>query len=472
MNAEEYTFSTQPYAHQLTAFRRSADARAYAYLMEMGTGKTKVAIDNIAYLWESGSIDCALIVAPNGVHRQWIAEQLPLHLPPRINHRAFVHSAGKPFPAWPSKPDAKTLTVVALNVEALSHKRGQDIVRALVRGHGRRLMIVVDEASRIKSPNAIRTEALVKLGRQAGFRRALTGTPVTQGLHDLWSVFQFLDPAILETPSFTAFKREYCEVEPVPGRAAAWMTRIVGYKNQDDLFRRIAPSSYAVKKEDCLDLPPKVYTTRETRLSPEQRQHYTSLRDLTLTQMDDGTIVSPVNALEKLMRLQQVVCGQLLDADLPCPRFSDAADAVEEAGPALVWCRFRADVRRMAEELKSRGVPFVTHTGDTPMKDRADAIAAFMDGRARVFLATTASGGIGLNLTRATCCIYFSNDFSAERRWQSEDRAHRIGQTSRVTYVDIVAPGTIDRKILGALRAKKNVSDLSMASLRELIAED
>jgi len=464
-----YDFHTPPYDHQRRAFEMSKDMRSFAYLMDMGTGKTKVALDVAAYLRERDLIDCVLVLAPKGVHAQWINEQLPAHWPPRVGHRPWLYLNGRKPPEWVLDRNDGYLRIVAMNIESLSYATGPAILKSLVRVHGMRMLIIVDEASRIKNPGASRTKVLQRLSQYVKYKRILTGTPVTQGLQDLYAPFQFLEYGCLGVSNYMSFRNRYCETEHPPGQHPR-AVKIIGYKNQDDLMRRVAKLAFQIKKEECLDLPDKVYVTRTVELSPEQRTHYLALKKEMLTFLDSGEVVSPLNALDAMIKLQQVVCGYLGDQDLPCPRVNDCCDVVEEAGKTIVWCRFKRDVYRLAKELAKRGIGYVIHTGDQTTPLREEAKRLFMtDPATRVFLATAASGGIGLNLTAATTVVYYSNDFSAETRWQSEDRAHRIGQTQKVTYVDLVAPGTIDRQILGALRAKESISKFAYDKLRSII---
>jgi SNF2 family DNA or RNA helicase len=469
----DFTFHTKPYAHQLEAFARSRNEASFALLMEMGTGKSKVTCDNIAYLREQDKIDCAVILAPKGVHTQWINEQLPTHFPPRIPRKDWLFFSHKNPPAWLFQRNPSELIVVSMNLESMSHDSGKTFLKSLLREHGLRTFVAVDESSRIKTPGATRTKTLRNLRHLIGYRRILTGTPITQGLQDLYAQFGFLDPAIIGVPSFEGFRARYCVTEaPRARNVSPHAYRIVGYQNVEELLERVGRASYSVAKSDCLDLPDKVYVTREVEMSPVQQTHYKALKKHALTVLDSGDVVSPQNALELLLRLQQVVCGHVQGQMInPCPRITVLGDVVEEAGKTIVWSRFKADVARICEELRSRRLKYVVHTGDTPSEERADVIKQFQtDPDTRVFVATAASGGIGLNLTQATTVVYYSNAFSLELRLQSEDRAHRIGQTQHVTYVDLVSPNTIDTRIVSALRGKQDVASMAIDTLRGIIA--
>lgn len=469
----DFRFQTHPYAHQLEAFLRSKDAPVFAYIMDMGTGKSKVTVDNMAYLHEIGEIDLGVILAPKGVHAQWVHEQFPKHWPQRLAMRSWLFYSHKKPPSWVFDRRPNQMSIVCMNIESMSHDSGKQFLRKLLQTHGNRSFLAVDESSRIKTPNATRTKTLRTLGRQAGYRRILTGTPVTQGLQDLYAQYAFLDPDIIGVSTYEGFKQRYCDLERPHGRNVPVNAYVItGYRNTEELLSRVGRVSFSVTKDECLDLPPKVYMTREVEMSDVQARHYKDLKKHALTVLQSGELVTPMNALEMLLRLHQIVCGHLKgELITPCPRVTALGDVVEEAGKTIVWSRFKVDIHRICAELQRRGIEHVVHTGDVDTKDREVAIKRFMeDPNVRAFVATTDSGGIGLNLTAATTVVYYSNAFSLEKRLQSEDRAHRIGQTKSVTYVDLVTPDTVDTRIVDALKAKQDIASMALETLRATVA--
>jgi SNF2 family DNA or RNA helicase len=217
-----------------------------------------------------------------------------------------------------------------------------------------------------------------------------------------------------------------------------------------------------IRKEECLDLPEKQYVRRPVNLTPDQKRHYERMKSDMLAELDDGTVVEAADAIVRMGKLQQITCGQLIDAegeihDLPTNRLAVTRDVIEESGGrAIVWCRFRRDITRLEEFL---GAQFRvgTYFGDTPSDERRRLV---QPGAVDVLVANPASAGTGLNLTHFDTCIYYSNSFSASDRWQSEDRIHRIGQKNRCLYVDLVGRGTIDHAILASLSRKRDTADL------------
>jgi len=488
----DYVYQTTPYAHQHEAFMLSRDLKTFALLAEMGCGKTKIIIDNAAYLYERGIIDALLVIAPNGVHRNWVVNELPVHLPTRIPHRAMFWSASPTREQTQQRrkllqsPDLQALSVVAMNVEAFSRKgKALEFANAFLAAN--RCMLVVDESTTIKNMGyrngrgVKRTGNIMAMAELAPYRRIMTGTPVSNSPLDLFPQFYFLSPKILGFTSFTAFRARYAELlkegNPLLRHIQAKARRpgfvqVVArdkegrpqYKNLEELRRKIAPHSFQITKAECLDLPPKIYEQRYVALSPEQERLYEELSARLRADLREGGEITAAMAITRLMRLQQVLGGFVTPdgARAPLalpggnPRLEALLQVLEEApGKVIIWARFRAELQAIANALEGA----VEYHGGVAQDDRQEAVRAFQEDEAvRYFVAQPHSGGYGLTLTAATTVVYYSNDFSLEVRLQSEDRCHRIGQHSPVTYVDLVAPGTVDEKIREALRMKKDVA--------------
>lgn len=476
--ADAFAYKTPPFAHQRKAFLASRDARCFALFMEMGTGKTKVGIDTAAYLFSEGEIDTLMITAPNGVHRQWIREQIPEHLPDWVKRRSCAYQSSqtqkfrKELEHTLAAPEDE-LCIVSFHVDAFSTELGVKTAEKILTT--RRVLWIVDESTRIKSPKAERTKRIIALGALAQYRRIMSGAPITQGVEDLYTQFRFLNHNILGHNTFTTFRNQYCLTRPIP-RAAYGAVKIIGYQNLDLLKEKIEPYSFRVTKAECLDLPPKTYMRHEVELTAEQKRLYKDMKNELLAQLDDGTVITAPIAAVALMKLQQIICGHVRpDPDgkyvrIDSNRVEAAMDLIELAqGKVIVWCRFTADVELLIEALGKRGIDYVEYTGRISNDDRTLAIEKFRnDPACKVFLANPQAGGTGLNLAVASTAIYYSNDFNADTRWQSEDRIHRIGQDKNAVYIDIVAPGTIDAGILAALKKKKNVAD-NVLDVKELL---
>jgi len=469
-----YKFKYEPYAHQLEVLERSWDKEYYALFMDMGTGKSKVLIDTIAMLYDKGGINSALIVAPKGVYKNWERKELPMHLPDHINAKIITWSPEKTKKKQEELDQlfelTDDLTIFLVNVEAFSSKRGKDIANAFVKSHI--TLLAVDESTTIKSKSASRTKSLIKLAKEARYRRILTGSPVTQSPMDLFTQCEFLEPECLGHSSFWTFQNRYARMVR-RSLGAHSFNQIVGYQNLDELNTLLNPFSYRVRKEDCLDLPDKVYIKRAVELSVEQRNVYQQLRNNALALLENGGMITAPTALTEILRLQQVCSGyaKLEDGSvttLPSKKLPELMSVLEETdGKVIIWANFTHDLEQIYEEIKEKygwGVGELFY-GATETEERQNIVERFQDPNSplKYFIGQPRTGGYGLTLTEAHTVVYYSNGYDLEVRLQSEDRAHRIGQTNKVTYIDIVAENTVDEKILKALRNKIDISTQVLA---------
>jgi len=409
------------------------------------------------------------VVAPKGVIPNWVPE-IEAHLPPRIEREVVLWNPSLSKKRRDELNELYTksskLKFLLMNVEAFSTKKGTDVAELFVNRF--KTFMVIDESTTIKNRRAKRTKALCAVGRGAVYRRILTGSPVTRSPLDLFSQMAFLDPKILGFSSYYAFQGRYSIVSRRTMGAHSF-NQVVGFRRLEELADKLSAHSYRVKKEDCLDLPDKVYTKREIALTPEQKRAYDQMKKLALARLDSGELSTTKNVLTQIMRLQQICCGNLTDDDgaiheLPSNRIKELLDLCEEVqGKAIIWATWTMDIRSIADALRDRyGVQAVaTLHGETPDSDRQQIVENFQDRQSELcfLVGHPKTGGYGLTLTAASTVIYYSNSYDLELRVQSEDRAHRIGQTNKVTYVDLIVPGTIDEKIVKSLRAKINVAD-------------
>ena len=455
----DFIFKTQPYDHQLKAFYLSRDKDAFALLMEQGTGKTKVGIDNAAYLYGQGKITALVVIAPNGVHRNWLNKEIPAHMPEWCPHKSVYYYSGmgakdtEKFNELMLAEDC--LKIFSFNCEAFVSKTAVALMNRIILANS--VMLVVDESSRIKTPGAKRTKLITKFGKMVKYRRIMTGTPVTKGPEDVFSQFRFLDPNILGYDSFSSFKSRYCIMGGYEQK------QFVAYQNVDELTSSIEGHSFRVLKKDCLDLPEKIYQRHTVELSKKQRKIYDQLRNDFVTELEGESLSAP-EAITRLLRLQQIICGWFPTEDETVAiedkntRLSALLDLLPDIEcKVIIWARFKRDIKAIGAAL---GAEAVSYYGDVSNDDRVVAVERFQeDPSVRYFIGQPQSGGIGLTLTAAECAIYYSNSFDLETRMQSEDRCHRIGTKNNVTYIDFESPKTIDTKIINALRSKKNLAD-------------
>lgn len=472
----DYEHKTTPYAHQAKTLQASWSQTNWAYFMEMGTGKSKVCIDNAAMLYERGEIDTFIVAAPKGVYRNWANLEIPAHMPDRVREGSLV-AMWKPNPTKALKSDLASfaepstggLRMLMINIEALSTAKGQRYLEAVL--HASKALLAIDESTAIKSPQASRSKALIKLAPLAKYRRILTGFPVTQSPLDLWAQCRFLDGNLLGDcgNNFFQFQYRYAIMNKRTMGAHSF-NQIVGYRNLDELSDRLKVFSSRVMKDDCLDLPSKIYTQRTVVMTADQERIYNDLKKYALAHIEDQEYMTATNVMTQLLRLQQVLSGHTKSdsgevIEIKDNRLNEMMECLAETdGKAIIWSRFRYDVKRIAAALAKEHGPrsVVTYFGDTSDEERSEAIERFQNGEARFFVGNPQTGGYGITLTAATLVIYFANSFDLAVRMQSEDRAHRIGQNKHVTYIDLIADGTIDKQIVQALRSKMDIASKVM----------
>lgn len=487
-----YEPKTSFFNHQRIALRAGWDKPGYGFLMEMGTGKSKVCVDNWCILREYDKIDCVLILAPKGVYNNWYVKEIPFHMPDRLRSQTMMHiwtgghsSKEKDALKALMKP-SKHLRIFIVNTEAVSASaRVYEFIEQFVKSG--RCMLVVDEASTMKNPQAIRTKKIIKIARLCNYRRIATGSPVTRSPLDLWSQFEILYPNCLGYKSFYTFRSRFAVMEQ-KSFGPKKVDIVVAFRDVDVLSKLIAEHAFVVRKEDCLDLPPKMYETRYIQLTEEQQRLYTELKNFAATEIEAGEFVSTQQVITMLLRLHQIVCGHVVSENgdqytIPTNRLDVLEEIVTEtSGKNIVWCQYRKDVDLVVERLEQMGRKVVRYDGGTSQDDRQKAIFRFQGEsngvlcpereQADDFVGTPHAGGYGITLTAASTVIYYSCGYDLEKRMQSEDRAHRIGQTKSVLYLDLVAKGTVEEKIIQALHKKESLANLIMdgpARVRDLL---
>ncbi len=467
----KYKFKLKPYAHQLTALEKSWNRDTFAYFMEMGTGKTKVLIDNLSMLYDKGKVDGALIVAPKGVVGTWYNQELPAHLPDHIENVTVL---------WQSNINKKQqkkldrlfetgqdLHILIMNVEAFSTPKGLNFAKQFLISH--KSLMAIDESTTIKNPKAKRTKNILSLSGLTNYRRVMTGSPVTKNPLDLYTQCQFLDIHHLGHDSYYSFRNRYALMKSanISGRS---INLVVGYQNLGELSDKLKPFSYRVLKEDCLDLPDKTYIKREIQLTDEQKKLYKQMRQEALATLN-GKTVTTMTALTQLMRLHQITCGHFSADDgtiqeVKNNRLAELLDVLDEVeGKSIIWAHYQHDVKNIFKLIEEKYGPgsVVHYYGKTLPEQRDYAIKNFKDNdKVRFFVGTPQTGGYGITLVQANTVIYYSNGYDLEKRMQSEDRAHRIGQKKKVTYVDLIAEDTVDNKIVKSLRKKIDIASKVM----------
>jgi len=367
------------------------------------------------------------------------------------------------------------LHILVMNVEAFSTEKGVKFASKFLNSH--KTLMAIDESTTIKTPTAKRTKNIIDLGKHARYKRILTGSPITKNPLDLYTQCEFLDPYLLDFASYYAFRNRYAEMTTMNVRGRSIQV-VKKFRHLGELSESLQPFSYRVLKEDCLDLPPKIFMKRHVALTAEQKRVYDQMKEKALAILN-GKMITTMTVLTQLMRLHQITCGHFTADDgstqaVDNNRLNELMSILDETeGKAIIWANYQLSVGEIIQRIiKEYGEDsYVHYYGLTSQEDRQDNIRKFQnDPNCRFIIGTPQTGGYGITLTQAHTVIYYSNSYDLEKRLQSEDRAHRIGQKKTVTYIDLICEDTVDEKIVKALRNKINIaSEVMGEELKEWI---
>jgi SNF2 family DNA or RNA helicase len=503
-------------SHQTVGMNRARGREAFAYLMEMGTGKTCTVLAEFQERVSSKDLMDLLVIAPKGCIRNWYVDrdennpsEITKHLDPRLRKDLVVASSASNAAGRDARAkllvEKKYPRALFINVESLSGNARMLSTCKDFLASGRAMM-VIDESTTIKSRKSQRTVTITKLGKLAKVRRILSGLATPRSPMDLHAQFSFLDEDILGK-SFTLFRARYAKMTFICRAANAivdaqlrkmllrhrrspdemaklnrdarialcyalggWIPdtapMVAGYQHLTELRDRIAPHCYRVRKEECLDLPPKIYELRDVEFTEDQKRIYKEVLENATSQLSKLDHVTPTNAMEQILRLHQVCCGHVrteegVIVDVPSKRTAALLEALEDHdGKVIVWVAYDRELRKLSDALAEEyGPQSVARFWGGNVRERDEDEKRFLTQDAcRFMVSTPAAGGRGNNWTVADLVIYAANDWNLEHRIQSEDRAHRKGQTKPVTYIDIGIPGTVEEKIINSLRSKMDLA--------------
>lgn len=491
---------TQGMEHQIKNLdRMKANPAFFAIGDEQGTGKTWSLLADAERQFIEKAASGLLVIAPNGVHTNWVKREIPAHfeIPCRVDY--WASGLGKRRMRELVRllaVDWGCPAILAMSIDAINTPKGFSFAAEFCKAH--EAAVIIDESSRIKNMQAKRTTRMINIGKIAVSKRIASGTMLTKTPADLFPQFEFLAPrrGLLGTTSYRAFVAEYTELLPpehplvqhamaksrspiapqIPRRDA--LGRPI-YRNEDKLRALLAPYYTRTTKDEALDLPPKVYETMYFEMTPRQRRVYDTAAKELRYEHETGEI-SEFTALSKITKLRQITSGFILDDGVILdedivgpwpeeagPRLGALRQILEDVeGPFIVWCSFRAEVEAVLGLLREMDFSYVEyHGGIKKQEDRDNAIDNFQSGGAQAFVGTPSAGGIGITLTAARTAIYYSTDYDLEKRLQSEDRCHRRGTTSKVTYWDLAAVNSIDERIAEAVQFKHEVAERILGGL-------
>ena len=435
---------TEPWEHQRIGGRLIEDQPGTLLAHDMGTGKTKTTIDAIV------NLDCrrVLILCPCAVLDVWPSEfeKHAAFLPSELEVVLLTGPIAKRAERI-TRISRAPRTVFVTNYEALVSKA---FVAAATQPWD---MLVCDECHRVKAPGGVHSWAVTRIAKQAKRRVGLSGTPMTDRPMDAYAQFRFLDQRVFGK-SFARHRNRYAIMGGFQGR------QIVSYQNQDEFKMLFHSITHVVRKRDVLDLPPVIHETRAVPLEPKAMQTYIEIEADFWAWVDEVGEVSAANALVKMLRLQQITSGFLrtetgVSVSIGSAKRKELENVFESLAPdepVVVFCRFRHDLMAIREAADNAGRECAELSGT------ANELTEWKQSTGPTVLAVQIqSGSLGIDLTRAAYCVFYSTGFSLGEYEQALARVDRPGQTRSVTYIHLLATGTIDVKVHKAFRDKKNV---------------
>lgn len=523
-----------PFQHQIEAFEFIKDKDASALFLEQGTGKSKIVIMKIDHLYDLGIIDKVIVISPNAVKDQWVDEQFPEHCTVD-NWLGFIWdgcNTKKSKDHFMHVLNSSGLKVFSFNVEAFQSSSVEVYIKMIIENH--RTMVVIDESTRIKNARrkttnknrggAVRSNRILDLFHDIRYKVIMTGTPTPRSPFDLWAQYEFLQynffgkdffifqhhygilmkqviqsrhiTSLLDEKTYNKIKNTLKKIPKLDNstiEAIALQYNIKTsdiirinnmaifseYKNLDELKKIISTITFFKKKNECLDLPEKLYSKLYADMGKQQAIVYNELKKNMLAQYK-GHELSVLNKVVITLRLQMITGGlfpysevdivigedgeesfvgtykyDTIDDNGKLTVLLDDLDDVPEDTYIIIWARFIGEIDLIHKALVDKGYSAEKYYGGVDI----EVINRFKRKEFRILVANPLKGGEGLNLQVATLHYFYSNSYRADSRLQAEDRSHRIGQINNVYYKDIICKCTIDENIYGVLKRKENLID-------------
>lgn len=469
-----YTPRFKPWSHQIEAHNRLDGQKAFALLMGMRTGKTKVSLDDFGRLEFENKADDLLVLAPAGVYNTWETaknDHLSDDLSERLRFHKWVSSGGRQ-----QKRDLEfhldlmngQPRMLLMNIEAYCRvTEAREAANKFLRQRPGRNVALIDESTVIKNPQSNQTKLVTDgVGNLAEYRRILSGLPSPKNPLDLYSQFYFLDWRILGENSFYTYRARYADLIRFKNSQDKNVIKITGWNNLERIYNKIAPYSYRVRLEDCYDVPPKEYVIREVAMTPEQARIYKEMKEFATAKLSEDDHVTATVVIAQLIRLHQILCGHVTtelgeEFEISENRTSELMALLEEYdGKAVIWCSYDADIKRIQSALERvYGTNSVSRFWGGNRATRESEEKEFLSNPDRRFmLATASAGGRGRLWSIANLVIYYSNTDNLDHRMQSEERTQMMDKADHVTYVDLMTPNTVDVKIVRSMRNKLYLS--------------
>lgn len=465
-NKADNFFKVKPFDHQLETLNRIKDKAFYALFWEMGTGKTFELIHVLRYLYcLNEKIRYTLIICPKAVCYNWKKELIMFSPNPDIKDSIAVLDGTKKERLEMFNDPKKKIFIV--NYEGVG--RIKEVADTLAKYQWSAM--ILDEAQRIKNYKAAQTKEILRISKNALRRYIATGTPILNSLMDIFTLYLFLDGGERFGTNYHQFVNRYFTDKNIGWRGSP--KYFPDWRARKDKITEIQAKIYSCAdrklKEDCLDLPPKIYETYYVEMDPAQKKMYEQLKNELITFFNNEAVIAST-ALTKILRLNQITSGFVAvdgeEGESGIRNISDSklkalVELVNDIMPnkVIIWAWFRNDIKRISEALK-KYKPAVVY-GGVSGEERENAIHNFQNKEdCKVFIGQQRACGLGITLTKASYAIYYSQNYSLEDRLQSEDRCHRAGSErhAKITYIDLVCRDTVDEVIIKALQNKEDLA--------------
>jgi SNF2 family DNA or RNA helicase len=454
------TKNIKPFQHQVKAYNMALMNDSFAFLMEMGTGKSLTAVAVTARRYLRGEVRRVLIVAPTSVCPVWpkefeaalIMKRIAVLEGPIVKRIQTLNKLSE----W-----SNHLQVAVINYEATW--RMLDTLLAW-----KPEMVICDESQRIKNPSAKQSKALHKLGKVAKYKLILSGTPVQNAPLDFFSQYKFLDPKVFGT-SFYAFRARYARMGGYGNH------QVIAYQNLDELIRKAHSIAYRVTKAEALDLPEQIDEFRYCELEPKAKNLYEEIKEESYAELENGE-VTVRNVLTKLLRLQQITGGYLktdegIEKHVSNAKLNVLKETIEDIVAAgkkvVIFARFLSEIAVIRKLMDELDLQYSWIAGEVDIKDRGEQVRLFQENpNIKVFIAQIQTAGLGITLHAADTAVFYSLDFNYANYEQARARIHRIGQKNSCTYIHFLAKGTIDEKVMEALQKKEDMAKMVVDNWR------
>ena len=443
---DESIFKRKPMAHQVDMTKKMLLERKFALLCEVGTGKSQPVVNTFDILHREGKVKHCLIICPKTIVDNWQAE-----IEINSNYHSRIITGTK----------AERINLMSINVQFHIINYEGILVLKKYEWWNKFDMVVLDESSKIKNLKAERTKIILEKFAKTPFKYILSGTAVTQSPADIYPQFKFLDPGYLSHMSFYDFRNQYCIFGGYENK------QVMGYKNLEELKNKIKYHSIQLKKEDCHDLPEKIYMKRILELPAEIEEQYKDIQQNMIMQSSKGDLTAN-KIITLMLRMHQILSGAYIEDQKINAKLVEleglVSDNLHNGTQIIIWCEFKKSIELIRNLMIRMNIKYSEIHGE--ITNRKEQIDNFQAGKTKVLIGQIQTGGMGINLTAASIVIYFENTFSLENRIQSEGRAHRIGQKNKVTYIDLIYKNTLEEVILKAINDKQNISQYLVKSFK------